>query len=73
MIVDYGLLGGSGIKAAQMATAADVPVIVMSGYLHVCEEIEPLGLSYLQKPFQIAELLLFAALLLRCDSPAMCK
>lgn len=56
-----------------MATAADVPVIVMSGYLHVCEEIEPLGLSYLQKPFQIAELLLFAALLLRCDSPAMCK
>ncbi len=57
VIVDYGLLGGSGIKAPQMATAADVPVIVMSGYLHVREEIEPLGFSYLQKPFHLSEML----------------
>ena len=57
MIVDYGLLGGSGIKAAQMATAADVPVIVMSGYFHVREKIEPLGFSYLQKPFHLSEML----------------
>jgi DNA-binding response OmpR family regulator len=57
VIVDYGLLGGSGLRAAQMATEANVPVIVMSGYLTVRDEIEPLGLRYLQKPFSLAEML----------------
>jgi hypothetical protein len=32
VIVDYGLLGGSRINAAQMAAANNVPVVVMSGY-----------------------------------------
>ena len=40
-----------------MATEADVPVIVMSGYLTVRDEIKPLGLRYLRKPFSLAEML----------------
>lgn len=32
VIVDYELLGGSGLMAAQMAAEADVPVVVISGY-----------------------------------------
>jgi two-component system, OmpR family, response regulator VicR len=57
VIVDYGLLGGTGIAAAQMARDANVPVIAMSGYLDVREVIEPLGFSFLQKPFRLAEML----------------
>jgi hypothetical protein len=61
VIVNYGLLGGSGLRAAQMATEANVPVIVMSGYLTVRDEIEPLGLRYLQKPFILAECSIWSA------------
>lgn len=57
VIVDYGLLGGSGIKAAQQAAAANVPVIVISGYLDVREEVERLRFTYLQKPFHLSEML----------------
>lgn len=57
VIVDYGLLGGSGMKAAQMAAQSDVPVIVMSGYFNVQDEVERLGFCYLQKPFGLSEML----------------
>jgi CheY-like chemotaxis protein len=43
VIVDYGLLGGSGMKAAQMAAQSNVPVLVMSGYFGVRDEVERLG------------------------------
>ncbi len=72
VIVDYGLLGGTGIMAAQMATAANVPVIVMSGYLNVREEVEPLGFSFLQKPFRIAEMLDLVAHFIPGDPPGSC-
>ena len=57
VIVDYGLLGGTGITAAQMAARSNVPVIVMSGYLDVRDEIELLGFYYVQKPFGLSEML----------------
>ena len=52
VIVDYGLIDGSGIEAAQMAAEAKVPVVVTSGHLGVREEVEALGFLFLQKPFR---------------------
>jgi DNA-binding response OmpR family regulator len=57
VIVDYGLLGGTGIKAAEMAAQSKVPVIVMSGYLDVRDEVENLGFYYVQKPFSLSEMI----------------
>ncbi len=68
VIVDYELLGGSGLTAAQMAAEADVPVVVISGY-DVREEVEVLGFIFLPKPFGIAELSALAAKLLAPDPP----
>ena len=70
VIVDYGLLGGTGIRAAQLAAQANVPVIVMSGYLNVRDEIEHLGFCYLQKPFSLSELDALVAYFLACDPPS---
>ncbi|HEY2541202.1 MAG TPA: response regulator [Stellaceae bacterium] len=69
VIVDYGLLGGTGIKAAQMAAQSDVPVIVMSGYLDVRDEIELLGFYYVQKPFGLSEMLDLVSRLVARDPP----
>jgi DNA-binding response OmpR family regulator len=69
VIVDYGLLGGTGIKAAQMAAQSDVPVIVMSGYLDVRDEIELLGFYYVQKPFGLSEMLDLVSRLIARDPP----
>jgi DNA-binding response OmpR family regulator len=70
VIVDYGLLGGSGITAAQMAAKAGVPVIVMSGYLTARDEIEPLGFLYVQKPFRVTEMVDLVRRLLARDPPS---
>jgi DNA-binding response OmpR family regulator len=67
VIVDYGLLGGSGINAAQMAAAADVPVVVMSGYFDVRDEVERLQFTYVQKPFHLSEMIAVVERLLRRD------
>ena len=56
--------------AAQMAAEANVPVIVMSGYLDVRDEIEPLGFQYLQKPFSFAEILDLVVRLIPHDPPS---
>ena len=69
VIVDYGLLGGTGITAAQMAAQSDVPVIVMSGYLDVRDEIERLGFYYVQKPFGLSEMLDLVGRLVARDPP----
>ena len=69
VIVDYGLLGGTGIEAAQMAARSNVPVIVMSGYLDVRDEIELLGFYYLQKPFGLSEMLDLVSRLIARDPP----
>ncbi len=73
VIVDYALLGGTGIEAAQMAARADVPVIVMSGHLTVQDEVECLGFSYVQKPFSFPDMLALVARLLRREPPAGCQ
>jgi DNA-binding response OmpR family regulator len=73
VIVDYGRLGGSGMKAAQMAAQSDVPVIVMSGYFNVQDEVERLGFSYLQKPFGTSQMLDLVCQLLPRDPPRGCQ
>jgi DNA-binding NtrC family response regulator len=65
--VDYGLIGGSGMQAAQMAAEAKVPVVVMSGHLGVPDQMEAFEFVFLQKPFRIAELLTLAAELVGRD------
>ena len=70
VIVDYELLGGAGIKAAQMAAQSNVPVIVMSGYFDVRAEIERLGFFYVQKPFSLSEMLDLVSRLVARDSPS---
>jgi DNA-binding response OmpR family regulator len=69
IIVDYALVGGSGMQAAQMAAAAKVPVVVMSGHIDVREQVEAFGFIFLQKPFRIAELLIVAGKLADRDQP----
>ena len=69
VIVDYALLGGTGIKAAQMAAEADVPMIVMSGH-DVRDEVECLGFAYLQKPFGLADTADLISGLLTRDPPS---
>ena len=61
VIVDCGLLDGSGMQAAQMAAETKVPVVVISGHFGVREEVEALGFLFLPKPFRVAELLALAA------------
>jgi two-component system, OmpR family, phosphate regulon response regulator OmpR len=64
IIVDYSLVGGNGLQAAQMAAEAKVPVIVTSGHHEVREEVEIFGFTFLPKPFRIADMLALAARLL---------
>jgi two-component system, OmpR family, alkaline phosphatase synthesis response regulator PhoP len=70
VIVDYGLLGGTGITAAQMAATSNVPVIVMSGYFGIREEVEQLGFHYLQKPFGLSEVIDLVSRLVPRDLPS---
>jgi DNA-binding response OmpR family regulator len=73
VIVDYGLLGGSGLVAAQMAAQSNVPVIVMSGYFTVRDEVERLGFCYLQKPFGLSEILDLVSRLVSRGLPSACR
>ena len=71
-IVDYGLLGGTGVNAANMAANAGVPVIVMSGYFTARDEIERLGFCYMQKPFRMSEMADLVSRLLARDPRVGC-
>jgi two-component system, OmpR family, alkaline phosphatase synthesis response regulator PhoP len=69
VIVDYGLLGGTGMKAAQMAAQSKVSVVVISGYLDVRDEVESLGFYYVQKPFSLSEMVNLVSRLVSRDPP----
>jgi two-component system, OmpR family, alkaline phosphatase synthesis response regulator PhoP len=73
VIVDYELLGGTGVNAANMAANAGVPVIVMSGYLTVRDEIEGLGFNYVQKPFSMLDMVELVSRLLTREPSSGCK
>ena len=52
-----------------MATAANVPVVVMSGYFDVCDEVESLQFAYVQKPFPLSQMTELVKQLLSRDLP----
>jgi len=57
VVMDCLLIGGDGLKLAQeLASEADVPVIVTSGDSARAEEAEQAGLLCFQKPFRLSEL-----------------
>jgi DNA-binding response OmpR family regulator len=57
VILDYQLIGGVGLEAAQIASKKRVPVIITSGHRHIFERVKKAGYFYLMKPFTISELL----------------
>ena len=57
VVLDYQLIGGVGLEAAQIASEKNVPVIVTSGNRNIFERVHQAGYFYLMKPFTIAELL----------------
>jgi DNA-binding response OmpR family regulator len=63
-VLDYQLIGGVGLEAAQIASEKNVPVIVTSGNRNIFERVHQAGYFYLMKPFTIAELLDMAAVAL---------
>jgi DNA-binding response OmpR family regulator len=64
VVLDYRLIGGVGLGAAQIASQQKVPVIVTSGHRNVFERVRQAGYFYLMKPFTIAELLDMASVAL---------
>lgn len=50
-----------------MAAAANVPVVVMSGYFDVRDEVESLQFTYVQKPFPFSEMIALVEQLVRHD------
>jgi CheY-like chemotaxis protein len=67
VVLDYHLIGGLGLKAAQIASNMKVPVIVTSGYLDICERVREAGYFYLGKPFAPSELLALTSNILGVD------
>jgi DNA-binding response OmpR family regulator len=67
VILDYHIIGGVGLEAAQLASNMNVPVIVTSGHLNVFERVREAGYFYLKKPFTLSELLAMASMLLGID------
>jgi two-component system phosphate regulon response regulator PhoB len=67
LVVDYQLIGGVGLEAAQIASEKNVPVIVTSGHRNIFERIKKAGYFYLVKPFSLSELLALASMLLGAD------
>jgi two-component system phosphate regulon response regulator PhoB len=57
VVLDYQLIGGVGLEAAQIASEKRVPVIVTSGHRNIFERVQKAGYFYLMKPFTISELL----------------
>jgi DNA-binding NtrC family response regulator len=64
VVLDYRLIGGVGLHAAQIASQKNVPVIVTSGHRNIFERVQKAGYFYLMKPFTIAELLDMASVAL---------
>jgi DNA-binding response OmpR family regulator len=64
VVLDYQLIGGVGLEAAQIASQKNVPVIVTSGHRHIFERVQKAGCYYLLKPFTISELLGLASIAL---------
>jgi DNA-binding response OmpR family regulator len=57
VVMDCLLIGGDGLKLAhQLASEADVPVIVTSGDSARTEQAQQLGFVCFQKPFRLSEL-----------------
>ena len=56
-IIDAVLPGESGLSLANYASALSVPVLFLTGHLETAEQLEAAGIPYLQKPFQLDELL----------------
>jgi DNA-binding NtrC family response regulator len=64
VVLDYQLIGGVGLDAAQIASEKKVPVIVTSGHRTIFERVKKAGYFYLMKPFTISELLDLASVAL---------
>jgi DNA-binding response OmpR family regulator len=64
VVLDYRLIGGVGLQAAQIASQKKVPVIITSGNGEIFERVHQAGYFYLMKPFTIAELLDMASVAL---------
>jgi DNA-binding NtrC family response regulator len=64
VVLDYQLIGGVGLEAAQIASEKNVPVIVTSGNRNIVERVHQAGYFYLMKPFTIAALLDMASMAL---------
>ena len=67
VILDYQLIGGVGLEAAEIASEMKVPVIVTSGHVNVFDRVQKAGYSFLRKPFKPSELLDLASILLDTD------
>ena len=67
VVLDYQLIGGVGLEAAQIASEKKVPVIVTSGHRNIFERVKKAGYFYLMKPFTISELLDMASVALGTD------
>jgi DNA-binding response OmpR family regulator len=64
VVLDYQLIGGVGLQAAQIASQKNVPVIVTSGHRNIIEQVRKAGYIYLPKPFAVSELLDMASVAL---------
>jgi DNA-binding response OmpR family regulator len=65
VIVDCLLIGGDGLQmAGQLASKANLPIIVTSGDEARAAEAERAGFPCLQKPFRLAELVATVSMLL---------
>lgn len=67
VVLDYQLIGGIGLQAAQIAAEKKVPVIVTSGHRNIFERVKKAGYFYLMKPFAVSELLDLASVALGMD------
>ena len=67
VVVDYQLIGGTGLQPARIASKMNVPVIVTSGHHNVFGQVREAGFIFLQKPFTPEEVLDLASRLLEDD------
>lgn len=61
VVLDYQLIGGVALEAAQIASENNVPVIITSGHHDISERIGKFGYPCLVKPFAPSELLRLAS------------
>jgi DNA-binding response OmpR family regulator len=67
VVLDYQLIGGVGLEAAQIASQKKVPVIITSGHRNIFDRVRKAGYIYLPKPFAVSELLNLASAALGKD------